>query len=264
MRNHSAARPLRTKALAIEQRLHGSEHSETLIAKSNLASTHMDMGSTGLALFLCLEVLEIERRVLGSVNRETLATMGNVASLHTDMGNNELALPLHRETLENERRVLGSQHPDTLMSILNLGMTLGNAGDHAATIPLLQEALAGLTLACGPEHPTTRTCKSELEDNEQCLADPQAAADRLRKVQFRRQQVKAAVVHARILPVASKPEHSNTAAHVLRYKRDKERYVILLQPELGDAAKKSLCSPVSLVLTVGTSTGPVGTETKLC
>ena len=32
-----------------------------------------------------------------------------------------------------------------------------------------------------------------------------------------------------------------------------QRYVILLQPELGDAATKSRCSPASLVLEVGTS-----------
>ena len=55
--------------------------------------------------------------------------------------------------------------------------------------------------------------------------------------------------------MASNPELSNTTVHVLKYmyKRNKERYIILLQPELGDAARKSLCPPASLVLAVGTT-----------
>ena len=49
---------------------------------------------------------------------------------------------------------------------------------------------------------------------------------------------------------------------ILTYKRDKGRYIdiidsdsdiILLQPELGEAATKSLCAPESLVLAVGTA-----------
>ena len=48
----------------------------------------------------------------------------------------------------------------------------------------------------------------------------------------------------------------------MTYKRDKGRYIdiidsdsdiILLQPELGEAATKSLCSPASLVLADGTA-----------
>ena len=70
-----------------------------------------------------------------------------------------------------------------------------------------------------------------------------------------KQQVKASVVLARILAVASNPQLSGTSTtvHVLKYKRNKERYIILLQPELGDTATKSLCPPASLVLGVGTA-----------
>ena len=93
-----------------------------------------------------------------------------------------------------------------------------------------------------------------VELNEQRLADPQAAAHaRQRRVQrLDNQHGKTTVVYARILTVAANPALSNTNVHVLKYKRNKERY-ILLQPELGDAATKSLCSPASLVLAVGTS-----------
>ena len=252
MGNPSTALPLISKAMAIEQRLKGSEHAQTLTAKGNLASTHSAIGNKEVALTLFNEVLEAERRVLGSENSATLVTMGNVAALHTETGNDELALPLYRETLDTQRRVLGSHHPDTLLSVFNLGATLGNAGDHAAAIPLIQEALAGFTVAYGPEHPDTRHCQSKLEGNEQCLTNPRAAAHQQRQQRLDRQQT-AAVVHARILTVTSNPKLSGTTVHVLKYKRDKDRYMILLRPELGDAAKKSLCSPASLVLAVGTS-----------
>ena len=68
----------------------------------------------------------------------------------------------------------------------------------------------------------------------------------------------ASVVRARIPTVAANQELSGTTVHVLKYKRDKERYMILLQPELGDGTMKSLCSPASLVLAVGTSVNVSG------
>ena len=94
-----------------------------------------------------------------------------------------------------------------------------------------------------------------VELNEQRLADPQAAAHaRQRRVQrLDNQHGKTTVVYARILTVAANPALSNTNVHVLKYKRNKERYIILLQPELGDTATKSLCPPASLVLAVGTT-----------
>ena len=174
------------------------------------------------------------------------------------MGNAELALPLHRESLESRRRVhvhvLGSQHPDTLASVFNLGASFTIACDHAAAIPLLQEALAGLAIVYGPEHPHTRTCQRELEFNERWLANPTQAAAAQRQHRLRRQQ-KAAVVQARILTAAAtNPELSGTTVHVLKYTRNhQERNIILLQPELCDTAMKSLCSPASLVLAVGTA-----------
>ena len=57
----------------------------------------------------------------------------------------------------------------------------------------------------------------------------------------------ANVVRARILSVGSNPELSGATVHVLEYKRDKQRYVILLEPELGDAATNSMCLPVNLL-----------------
>ena len=80
---------------------------------TNLAETHMHMGSHELALSMSMEVPETERRVLGSEDINTLNTMGHVADLHSLMCNEELALPLQREALESKRQVLGSQHPDT-------------------------------------------------------------------------------------------------------------------------------------------------------
>ena len=65
--------------------------------------------------------------------------------------------------------------------------------------------------------------------------------------------MKAAVVQARILTAATNSELSGTTVHVLKYTRNQERNIILLQPELCDTAMKSLCSPASLVLAVGTA-----------
>ena len=50
-----------TKALAIVQRLFGSEDRETLDARSRLAVTHKHMGSHELALSTCTEVMNIQR-----------------------------------------------------------------------------------------------------------------------------------------------------------------------------------------------------------
>ena len=118
----------------------------------------------------------------------------------------------------------------------NLGLTLGNTGDHAAAILLLQEALAGFAAAYGPEHPHSRACQSELEYHEQCLTDPRAAAEHQRMSHDSTCQTtgEAAAVTARILRIlsaATNPELSNITVHVLKYKRNMQRYIILLLPE---------------------------------
>ena len=83
------------------------------------------------------------------------------------------------------------------------------------------------------------------------------------RLRLARQQ-QTAVVHACILSVAADSELSGTAVHVLKYVRAKERYIILLQPGLGQAATKSLCAPASLVLAVGTAVVVSGDSECVC
>jgi tetratricopeptide (TPR) repeat protein len=99
------ALPLYEEVLAVERRINGDDHPNTLTSISNLANLHSGMGTHDLALLLHTVALATRRRLLGDAHPDTLTSCSNLANLHSAMGNHDLALPLCEEALAGRRRV---------------------------------------------------------------------------------------------------------------------------------------------------------------
>jgi hypothetical protein len=261
--DHAAALTLQTEGLTVCRRVFGDDHEQTIASMSDLGTMYYDMDDNEAALPLMEEGLERTRRVRGNDHADTMSCMCNLANLHNKMCNYELALPLNTKALEARRRVLGSRHQTTLVSVGSLGVQHGHMGNLDAALPLLEEAVVGLTAACGELHPHTRHFKTELDDLRRDMSDPREvahAAAHLRQLRAQQHANSAAatptVVRAHL--VSANPDLSGSEVHVLRYKQDKDRYVISHQPEGDDKASKSLCKPSSLRLAVGTPIIAVG------
>ena len=212
----------------------------------------------------------------GNGDTNTLACVHNLALLHDRTGNSHLAEPMYTEV---HRRVHGSAHPNTLTAMGNLGGTLMNLGEHAKAGPLLKEAVAGLTTCVSDGHASAvqslNRCQQDLACNDGCLTCPSFAA-RFRKQIGRQNHIAATesespIVRARIV-AAQQQELIGTMVQVLRYKIEKDRYVIRLPPVAAGAdtgfngwykGAKMLCAQSSIVLEPNTTVVVVGLTSAL-
>ncbi|WP_242909659.1 FxSxx-COOH system tetratricopeptide repeat protein [Actinomadura terrae] len=150
------------RALAIDQRLHGPHHHNTLISRHNLASAYESVGDLGRAIPLYQETLADMERVLGGDHPGTLTTRNNLAGAYESVGDLGRAIPLYQETLADRERVLGGDHHHTLISRNNLAGAYESVGDLGRAIPLYQETLADRERVLGGDHPDTLTSRNNL------------------------------------------------------------------------------------------------------
>ena len=71
-----------SQALAIQRRVLGPEHPDTLYSMNGLASSTQSRASTPQAEALNSQTLEIRRRVLGPEHPDTLISMNNLANVY--------------------------------------------------------------------------------------------------------------------------------------------------------------------------------------
>jgi tetratricopeptide (TPR) repeat protein len=101
------------RALAANDRLLGTDHSDTLIYRNNLASAHRMAGDLEQAIPLYRTALTGQERALGPDHPDTLDSRHKLARAHWTAGDLARAIPLYRAVLTDCVRVLGSRHPLT-------------------------------------------------------------------------------------------------------------------------------------------------------
>jgi hypothetical protein len=207
--------------LAVQRRMLGAEHEETLGVASNLASTLSRHGEYGLA--------------------RSLSGQDKYAE----------AQGIQRETLWLCKRVLGAEHPSTLKAANNLATTLSRQGRHSKAKKILQAAVATCERVLGPTHLTTLQYISNLESvlawahiraKLPAKAAAPVAAGSARRL--------ATGTHVIVQRLETKPEHNSKQARVLAFDARSERYVVVLgngkelshKPECVASAQCARCA----------------------
>ncbi|KAJ7252033.1 hypothetical protein C8J57DRAFT_1723042 [Mycena rebaudengoi] len=148
----------------LENRKHtlGNEHSDTLVAMSNLAVTYHDLGKLTESEDLKMVVLEKRKQILGPDHPETLAAMSSLAATYWKLGKFAEALELDVAVLEKSKQILGPDHPDTLAAMSDLAATYHDLGKLAEAEDLKEVVLEKRKQILGPDHPETLHSMSEL------------------------------------------------------------------------------------------------------
>jgi tetratricopeptide (TPR) repeat protein len=107
------ARPLLERALAIREKVLGSEHPDTATSLNNLASLVHAQGDLAGARPLLERALAIREKVLGPEHIHTAFSLVNLAGLLESQGDVAGALPLFERALAIYEKVLGPEHPHT-------------------------------------------------------------------------------------------------------------------------------------------------------
>ena len=160
--NYSGARLLYERALAIREKLFGSEHPDTATSLNTLARLLREQGDLMGARPLMERALAIREKVLGPEHPDTATSLANLAVLLRAQGDLAQAHPLFERALAIREKALGPDHPDTARSLGNLAVLLQAQGDPAGARPLHERALAIREKALGPNHPDTAMIREHL------------------------------------------------------------------------------------------------------
>ncbi|MEV7297775.1 FxSxx-COOH system tetratricopeptide repeat protein [Streptomyces microflavus] len=150
------------RGLAVNVRMLGKDHPDTLSVRNNLASAYESAGDLGRAIPLYEQTLADRVRALGEDHPSTLSSRNNLAGAYQSVGSLGRAIPLFKETLPAMVRALGEDHPDTLTCRSNLASAFQSAGDLGRAIPLFEQTLADRVRALGEDHPDTLTSRNNL------------------------------------------------------------------------------------------------------
>jgi hypothetical protein len=184
------------ESLRFEEMLHGRDHPDVLVTKSNISVLQMRTGNYRAARATLQETLAIERRDLGESNDRTLHTCEQLALAHASLCEFATAIPLMRQSLRMRMGKLGKaadRDPMTLISMGNLGnMLVENkvrsnelwsplphalhvlsvcvrvyrvrTQEYEPGVELLKEATFKLAKVLGKEHPDTQMMMGRLNE----------------------------------------------------------------------------------------------------
>jgi hypothetical protein len=167
---YGEAETMYRETLAVQQRVLGSEHPDTLFMANNVGISLNAQGKYDKAETIYRETLAVQQRVLRSEHPDTLNTSSNLANALKLQGKYGEAETMYRETLAVLQRVLGSEHPDTLFTANNLANALKAQGKHGEAEAMCRETLAVQQRVPGSEHPSTLRTAYNLANvlNAQC------------------------------------------------------------------------------------------------
>jgi tetratricopeptide (TPR) repeat protein len=159
---YAQAEPLYRRALAIDEKALGPEHSSTAGSLNNLAELYRAQGRNQEAEPLHWRALAIREKALGPEHPDTAQSLNNLASLLQDQSKYKDAELLYRRSLAIVEKALGPDDSMTATCLNNLADFYRAQGRNQEAEPLLRRALAIREKALGPEHPKTATSLNNL------------------------------------------------------------------------------------------------------
>jgi Tfp pilus assembly protein PilF len=168
---YAEAQPLFERALAIDEKMYGLDHSAVATDLNNLAFVLMKQGDLAGAWPLYERALVIREKAFGTEHPEVAQSLDNLALLFQAQGDLAAARPLYERALAILEKALDREHPDIAAILNNLAAVLQDQGDLAGARPLHERALAIREKVLGSEHPDTAQSLNNLAGLVQAQGD---------------------------------------------------------------------------------------------
>jgi tetratricopeptide (TPR) repeat protein len=146
------------------ERLLGSDHSDTLAARGNLAAAYWQGGRTDEAIGLREQVVADRERLLGSDHLDTVTARANLATSYWHEERYSEAIKLEERVVADRERLLGTDHADTVTARANLATSYDESGRTDEAIELYERVVADRERLLGTDHPDTVTARAGLAD----------------------------------------------------------------------------------------------------
>ena len=150
---YEEALPLSERALAIFEKLVGTENPEFAASLNNLAMLYKEKGDYARAEPLYQRALAIKERMTGTQPLELAASLNNLAVLYMEKGDYARAEPPYQRALKIKEEALGADHSSVATTLNNLARLYVAKREHARAEPLYQRALTISEKNLGADHP---------------------------------------------------------------------------------------------------------------
>lgn len=146
------ALPLAEKALALREKVLGTEAPDVAAALNFLAGVYFDKGEFKRAEPLYLRALAIREKAFGKENLDVAESVNDLAVTYLNLGEYDRALPLYQRALNTYLKLLGPEDEQIPHALSNLAGLYQRIGDYAQTESLYRRALALREKKLGAEH----------------------------------------------------------------------------------------------------------------
>ena len=169
------------KALAIRERVLGTDHPSTAMSCNSIGSLLKAQGKLDEALESYRKALSTQEKVLGADHSSTATSYNNIALLLQEQGQHDQALQHYQKALAVREKVQGSDHPSTATSYNNIASLLQVQGKLNQALEYYGKALAIQEKTLGTEHSSTATSYNNIASLLQAQGKLDQALEHYRK-----------------------------------------------------------------------------------
>ena len=159
---YAQAEPMYLRALAIREKVLGSEHLHVGVTLRGLARLYAATGQAAQARPLYERALGIQEKVFGPDDSAVTENLVSLAALYAATGQYAQAEPMYLRALAIRERVLGPDEPDVAVILNNLADIYRIKREYAQAESLYRRTLALDEKALGPNHPDVATDLNNL------------------------------------------------------------------------------------------------------
>ncbi len=160
--NYDRAEEMHRAALAIYQKLSGSESAEAATALADIGVTLWRKGILSETEEVHKHALAIRRKLYGNDHPDVAASLNNIANVYRRYGRLAEAEALTRESLAIRRKVFGNENLEVADSLRHLSIILGDERKWIESEALAREVLAIRKRLLGEEHTLVATALVDL------------------------------------------------------------------------------------------------------
>jgi tetratricopeptide (TPR) repeat protein len=141
------------RALTIDEKVYGPQHSDVATTTNNIAVILKEKGDLEGALKYQQRALSIDEKVYGPEHPNVARDANNIGTILKDKGDLEKALKYEQRALSIDEKLYGPEHPDVAICANNIAVILRDKGDLEGALKYEQRALSIDEKVYGPEHP---------------------------------------------------------------------------------------------------------------
>ncbi len=150
---HDTAISYYKKALKIDIKELGPEHSNVATSYSNIGMAHSSKHEFDKAIEYFKKALKIDKNIYGESDSKATAYYNNLGGAYEKKGEFDKAIEYYKKALKIDLAVLGAEHPKIATLYNNLGLSYSGKGDFDRALSYYQRALKINLAKLGAEHP---------------------------------------------------------------------------------------------------------------